>query len=410
MTDYIFNLETTKIELHFDKTDYNALTDEQKHELKSAFLWSRTGGCWVSRAKEPNLYRAVQVAKKLGFMGEQREGVRITYEEQLQRQSERAEDRADRYEGYAANAMSKAVQMQKPINDMRGDIAFFTQPIIAGHSGSQAFARRRGQMFSRYEKGFEEHRKSAYFKDRADIARNTAEAKKFTNKGYLDRRIKECKKEIRKRNDHVIEYESILLSIENGEQKQKYNGEPYTADEVTEWIERQLELIEKAMDKQGYLENCLDELGGILFSKENIKVGYVVLLARSGLVEVISTGPQNISYKVLTGGAAGMQLTAAYAEIKEVVKSEEKTRPPHPFKIGEQFKAIKRVYEKGATLKCTTTEIMYEIVKASKTTIQLRPVGTTDKPVTRKPSKGYNNNWVFSLDDTYGNTFYKAAE
>ena len=45
MRQYIFNLETTKIELHFEKSEYNALTAEQKADLKSAFLWSRTGGC-----------------------------------------------------------------------------------------------------------------------------------------------------------------------------------------------------------------------------------------------------------------------------------------------------------------------------------------------------------------------------
>lgn len=30
MNNYIFNLETTKIELHFDKCDYNALSEQQK--------------------------------------------------------------------------------------------------------------------------------------------------------------------------------------------------------------------------------------------------------------------------------------------------------------------------------------------------------------------------------------------
>jgi hypothetical protein len=29
MNHYIFNLETTKIELHFEKADYDALSDEQ---------------------------------------------------------------------------------------------------------------------------------------------------------------------------------------------------------------------------------------------------------------------------------------------------------------------------------------------------------------------------------------------
>ena len=74
MRNYIFNLETTKNELHFEKSEYDSLTDEQKNRLKGAFLWSKRGNCWASRAKEPNLYRAKDVAKELGFTEEQREG------------------------------------------------------------------------------------------------------------------------------------------------------------------------------------------------------------------------------------------------------------------------------------------------------------------------------------------------
>ena len=50
---YIHNRETGKLELHFDKPEYDALTDEQRSEIKSAFLWGRRSGCWISRAKEP---------------------------------------------------------------------------------------------------------------------------------------------------------------------------------------------------------------------------------------------------------------------------------------------------------------------------------------------------------------------
>ena len=104
MKPYIFNLETTKIELHFEKSEYAALTADQKANLKSAFLWSRTGSCWVSRAKEPNLWWAKQVAAKLGFTEEQREGERLSFSEQVERQAERAERRAELYEQYAENA------------------------------------------------------------------------------------------------------------------------------------------------------------------------------------------------------------------------------------------------------------------------------------------------------------------
>jgi hypothetical protein len=64
---YIFNLETLKIELHFDKAEYMALSNEQKKLIKSNFLFSKYSSAWVSRAKEGNLWRAKQVAAQLGF-------------------------------------------------------------------------------------------------------------------------------------------------------------------------------------------------------------------------------------------------------------------------------------------------------------------------------------------------------
>ena len=69
MKTAIFNRESLKIELHFPREDYAALTDAQKTALKSGYLWSRGGGCWVSRAKEPNLWNAKQIATDLGFDG-----------------------------------------------------------------------------------------------------------------------------------------------------------------------------------------------------------------------------------------------------------------------------------------------------------------------------------------------------
>ena len=402
---YIFNLETTKIELHFEKSEYNALTDEQRSKLKSAFLWSRSGSCWVSRAKEPNLWRAKQVAKELGFTEEQRNGERLTYAEQVERQSERAEARAERYSEYADNAEKRAEKLQKPINSMHGDIAFFTQPNINTSSG-RAFTNRRNRMFEQYEKGFEEYRKSDYFKERAATALSTASNAKFKDPAYLDRRIKECKKEIRAREKNIINSEETLNAIENGEVKKRYNGEIITAEEVFSWIERELELVEKAMDKQGYLENCLDELGGIRFSKDNIKVGYIVTVKHYGKVEVVSTGPINFTYRILSGGAAGFDLKAAYAEIGEIVSAEEKKKVSHPFKVGEQFKGS--VYcEKDRKF----LPVVYEITKISAATIQLKRIDGEGKTITRKPALvAGGKRWRFSIDDSYGNTFYKEAQ
>lgn len=399
---YTFNLETTKIELHFEKAEYEALSAEQKQTLKSAFLWSNHVKCWVSRAKEPNLWRAKEVAKKLGFTEEKREGERLTYAEQIERQTERAEARAERYETYADNAEGRAQQLQKPINNMRGDIAFFTQPNINSSSG-RAFTNRRNKMFELYEKGFEEYRKSNYFKEKAAVARVTASQEQFKDPAYLDRRIKECKTEIAKREKNIISYEETLYAIENGAIKKRYNGEVITIDEVREWLNRELELVEVAMDKQGYLENCLDDIGGICFNKDNIKVGYTVRMQKFGVAEIVSTGPLNVTYKILHGGAAGGVLKGAYAEIIEVINEEEKKRTAHPFKVGEQFKA--KIWDNGFH------EVVYEIVKATNATIQLKPIGNDTKPITRKPKLvAGTKRWVFSIDDSYSNTFCREVE
>lgn len=408
MKPYIFNLETTKIELHFEKSEYAALSAEQKSDLKSAFLWSHTGNCWVSRAKEPNLWRAKQVATKLGFTEEQRQGERLSFSEQVERQAERAEKRAERYEQYAENAERRGVSLQAPLNRMHGDVAFFTQPIIAGHAGSQAFARQRERMFAKYEKGFEEYRKSSYFQDRARTARATADGAKYRDVAYLDRRIKECRKEIRAREKNIIHYEQTLYAIENGEKKKRFDGTPITAEVVNDWIKRELELVEKAMDKQAFLEACVDQCGGILFSKDNIKIGFQVRLndGFDSEVEVIGAGPQNITYRILTGGAKGMVLQAAYAEIKKIIKAEE-LRETHPFTVGEQFTAEQYV-RVGDSPKWERIHVTYEIIKASSKTIQLKPVDGDGKAITRKPRKAYNGRWCFTLDDNYRNTFYKT--
>ena len=355
---------------------------------------------------EPNLSWAKRTAAKLGFTEEQREGERLSFSEQVERQAERAERRAERYKQYAENAAQRGSALQQPLNHMRGDIAFFTQPIIAGHAGSQAFARRREKMFAQYERGFEEYRKSSYFRDRARTARETADGAKYRDIAYLDRRIKECKSEIKARKKNIIHYEETLAAIENGKEQKRYDGTPITAEVVTGWMEHEYELIEKAMDKQAFLEACVDQCGGIQFSKDNIKVGYHVKVKGDRYAEVISAGPQNITYRILTGGAKGMVLKAAYAEITEVVKAVEQTET-HPFTVGERFTAEQYVRD-GNSLKWNRVHVTYEIIKATTATIQLKPVGGDGKTIIRKPRKSYNGDWCFSIDDDYHNTFYKA--
>lgn len=153
----ILNRETGKIELHFSREEYMQMPDEQKSELKSAFLWSRSASAWVSRTKVPNNWRAEQISAKLGAEDGGATGERLSFAEQMERKAEKAEARADRMEGYAEHAERRAKLLQRPIADMRGDIAFFTQPNINSGAG-RAFTNRRNKMFNALEKGFDEYR------------------------------------------------------------------------------------------------------------------------------------------------------------------------------------------------------------------------------------------------------------
>lgn len=405
--EYIFNLETGKIELHFDKAEYQSLSDEQKRLIKSNFLFSKYSSAWVSRCKEPNLYHAKQVAAKLGFTQEQRQGERLSFSEQVERQAERAEHRAERFEGYADNAERRAEGLQKEFNSHRGDIAFFTQPIISGHSGSQAFARRREKIYNRYNKGFEEYRKSEYFRDRAATAQNTADMKKFRNPIYLDNRIKECKKNIRALEKNIVHYEEILYSLENHtEDRQSVYAGKYTTEQVGGWIEDALERIEAEMDKQGYMENCLDEIGGNRFSKENIKPGYIVKMIRWGRCEILSAGPVNITFKILDGGAGGGVLTEAYAAIAEIIKEKEPVKAVivNPYKEGDILckhrPADNSIYR------------AFQVVKVTKTGVKIRgievengkPIANqfiSDKAMQKKIVKSKYSDFVGVYDDDW---------
>ena len=318
MSEYIMNKETGKIELHFDKNDYLALADELKAEIKSNFLFSRRTGAWISRAKFPNLYRAEAVAKKLGLADGGKVGESLTFEEQMERKAERAEARAERYDYKSERAADRGEALQKPINDMHGDVAFFTQPNIASSSG-RAFTNKRNRMFAAYDKGFEEFKKSEYYAERAEVARRTADQTRPTDKGFIDRRIKDAEKTIRAQKKNLEDYRKTLEKIESGTEVKRWNGEALTAEEVNKWIETAEEIIEKAISKSIYYHECLEAVGGVEFSKENIKPGYIVKIKRWGDCKVIGTGKVNFTFQIVSLGNSGVPLKAAYAEIDKIV-------------------------------------------------------------------------------------------
>lgn len=382
MTNYfVVNKETGKLELHFDKATYQALDIATKKRIKSAFLWGRNSGCWISRCKEPNLYSAKTLAIALGLHDAGATGERLSFAEQMERKAERAERRADRYEARSEAAEMRGEALQEPINKMRGDIAFFTQPNI-NSVGGRAFTRRREKMFASFERGFEEFSKSAYWQERAEIARKTAGRQELKDKGFIGRRIAERESDIRKLKKSIEEYESFIPVIEAGEVPRDRHGweVKISANQIQEQIEIWLDRLEAKLDELGFYEDCMDKLGGVQFSRDNIKVGYIVRFDKGrSFGMVTSVGPKNC---VIKEDCHGFIYTPSvpYAEITEIVEATEAQEETHPFKVGEEFICSRWNPEKRGAEK-----LVYRIIKATDKSVTLQT--GSEKSFVRKPSK-----------------------
>lgn len=324
---YQLNRETQKLELIFDKAEYQALPDADKQAIKSNFLFSRYISGWVSRAKFPNTYHAEQVAKRLGAENRGKTGEALSFAEQQERKAERAERRADRMEYRADKAASEGERLQKPIEDMHGDIAFFTQPNINSSAG-RAFTNKRNRMWAAWERGWDEFKKSEYYADRAEIARRTAaEAKAPGDKGFCERRIAEAEKTIRAQKKNIEHYNERLERLNSGEVIKRFDGELLTVEQVEGWIENAEEIMEAAMSKAIYYRDAIDALGGIQFSKDNLNKGDMLIVKPWGKVRYVRGGPKNFTFEFLQShmtyaDGTPMQGKASYGEIERKVEEQ----------------------------------------------------------------------------------------
>lgn len=322
---YQLNKETQKIELITGREDYAALSAEEKSNIKRAFLFSRSLGGWVSRAKYPNTYYAEQIAQKIGAENRGKIGEALTFAEKMERKTERAEARAERYEGHAEAAEKRGEKLQEPIENMRGDIAFFTQPNINTSAG-RAFTRRREKMFAAYEKGFDEFRKSEYWQERAETARRTAEKSELKDKGFVQRRIAERESSIRKVGKREREYENYLEAVERGDIPHDEHGWEIklTKEQIQRQIDADMERLEVLLDELGYYQDILEKLGGVQFSKSNLKKGDLLFIGRwKEPVRFVRGGSKNFTYEFTVphmtyADGSPMIGQAAYAEIERL--------------------------------------------------------------------------------------------
>jgi hypothetical protein len=273
---YILNKETGRIQLiNLSKEDYQGLEPALKKEVSSYFMFSRTVGCWVSKSTK-NHYSAVRICHKLGFETCETINERLSYEEQLEVKAQKAENRAERYEKKSEKLLEECENLQGDFNGYRGDIAFMTQPNIQSSKG-RSFTNYRNRILARYEKSFDVYRKSEEYKKRAETAKHTAENSRLNDLSYLSNRITAC-----------------TAAIKKCQKNERYDT------------------MEEYVDKLAFFQNRLEEIGGTVYSKKNIKVGDLVKI-RNYYRTVVKCNPTT----VIVDTNHGFTLSYKYSEIEK---------------------------------------------------------------------------------------------
>ena len=191
--------------------------------------------------------------------------------------AERRAEKAERYAERAEKAREKADKLQKPINDMHGDVAFFTQPNINTSAG-RAFTNQRNRMFASYEKGFEERSKAEYYDTKAENLSKESVAISSDDPEALKKLKDKLEKLTAEHKEHLAHNKALNKAIKNGTaETNKFgwatlNGKSYyfTTNEAAE-IRRLKDRIEE-LENLEVPENYSFDGGTVVFNTAENRV------------------------------------------------------------------------------------------------------------------------------------------
>jgi len=260
---YLKNLETGKIELRFEKSDYMNMSEADKKQIKSNFLFSSYAGAWVSRAKN-NTWSAENVCKQLGANFEGEQGEKLSFAEQVEIQQDKAQNRAERFEARAENAEKKSNQFWEASNEGK-DFLSLGEPIKIGHHSEKRHRALIERNFARMGKCVEESKKAEYYSDRAQTAKYTAEGAQYSNPIYLGNRIKECEAKLRELNRYLSGIGFVCKTT--GGITTKNNPATLNESEAIRYTNR----INEENDKLAFFKDKLLTCGIEIHTKESLK-------------------------------------------------------------------------------------------------------------------------------------------
>jgi len=261
MNTYQKNLTTGKIEMYFAKADYLALSVEKKKEIKSNFLWSNYNSCWVSRSKN-NTHWAEEVAKSLNLTFQGETGEKLSFATQVEREQERAAERAERMEARAEKAHQEGQAAYNRAHEI-GRMIPFGQPILVGHHSEGRHRRDLEKIDNAMRKSCEGSKKAEYYENRAGVAEYTANGAKFKNVNYLLNRIAECKVELR----------AIERGLAGNDLYSRETGEKLPdGTQISEERKNKLETKKaEETEKLDFFNVKLQEIGGGQMTAERLK-------------------------------------------------------------------------------------------------------------------------------------------
>jgi hypothetical protein len=274
---YLHNLETSRIELHFPKSEYDALSQPEKDRIKRAFLWSGKANAWVSRATR-SLYQPVQIAKAFGLENQGWEGERVPYGERIEAEAAGAAERAERYAERAQRADEEAEAAFRASQDAVRHIPP-GQPILVGHHSEKRHRRDLERCDNAMRRACEATEKAQHYRHRMAAAEHTANQDQTP--AFCQRRIEEAETQLRdlaRRQARLASQEQSPANIRHGEFL----------------TERQAEEEEK----RAYWQERLAEKGGVVYSRANIRKGDLVRIRRQWRL-VITANQKTVS--VTTG-------------------------------------------------------------------------------------------------------------
>lgn len=240
---------------------------------------------------------------------------RQSFGERLEAKRERAEERAERYEGYADNAAQRSESLHAQARQMADGIPF-GQPVLVGHHSEKRDRNYRGRIHSKFEKSFEEQKKAEHYEQKAAAASRTAAEKSLP---FMHRRLKEAEANLRK----------LTANLEKCEAPGYLENSTVSPERLTQWIAeaktRQTDYREQVAYWQAQIaakSAQVVEGGGAIFSKETIAKGDVIVTKRGAWVAE-RVNALSVSVSELMGVAYRYKHTIPYAEIMQVVKPDD---------------------------------------------------------------------------------------